>query len=168
MAQINVCTPRAQRPANIGERVKKRRKELDLSQARLALDAGIGKRTLQRIEAGELPSANTIWRLERGLRLAPGSLVPGWEIAASLHLGSIGARLRKRRQACGLSLKFVGEWIGISASSLSRFERGIPRIADFWDDSLDDRLPRILGFHNVEHFEEWLRGGCNDPPTSYG
>jgi transcriptional regulator with XRE-family HTH domain len=44
-------------------------------------------------------------------------------VAGTAHL--VGARLKQKRLAAGLKLKDVSSLTGISASSVSRFERGI-------------------------------------------
>lgn len=109
-----------------------------------------------------MPAADTVWRLERCLQLPPGSLVPGWNLVGSLHSGSVGARIRARRQACRISLRDLGKWIGMSASSLSRLERGVSRSMEAWD--LDRQLAWVLGFRSEDHLHEWLAGECEDPP----
>ena len=55
----------------IGERLVRRRLELNLTQAALAKEAGIGKRTLERVEAGATAQLTTIIRLFRVLGLLP-------------------------------------------------------------------------------------------------
>jgi len=57
--------------AEIGERIAGRRLELRLTQADLAKEAGIGKRTLERVEAGKTAQATTLIRLFRVLGLLP-------------------------------------------------------------------------------------------------
>jgi transcriptional regulator with XRE-family HTH domain len=162
MSQPNLRCPPGRRPSDIGERIKQQRQRLSISQAQLARDAGIGKRTIQRVEAGAMPAADTVWRLERCLQFEPGSLVPGWKLAGSLHSGSVGARIRERRQACGISLRVLSEWVGISASSLSRLERGVSRSMEEWD--LNRHVAWNLGFQSEDHLHEWLAGECKDPP----
>lgn len=53
----------------IGERIAGRRLELHLTQADLAKEAGIGKRTLERVEAGKTAQVTTLIRLFRVLDL---------------------------------------------------------------------------------------------------
>jgi len=55
----------------IGQRLARRRIELDLTQAALADQAGVGKRTLERVEAGATAQFSTIIRLFRALDLLP-------------------------------------------------------------------------------------------------
>jgi DNA-binding XRE family transcriptional regulator len=55
-------------PSALGQRVRLRRAELDLSQAALALKAGVGRRTIQRIEAdGEMPRPQTAHKIATAL-----------------------------------------------------------------------------------------------------
>jgi len=53
----------------LGERVAQRRLELNLTQAQVAHEAGIGKRTLERIEAGASTQLANFLRLLRALDL---------------------------------------------------------------------------------------------------
>jgi len=55
----------------IGQRLARRRIELDLTQAALARRAGVGKRTLERVEAGATAQFSTLIRLLRALDLMP-------------------------------------------------------------------------------------------------
>ena len=55
----------------IGERLVRRRLEFNLTQAALAKEAGVGKRTLERVEAGATAQLTTIIRLFRVLGLLP-------------------------------------------------------------------------------------------------
>lgn len=64
--------------AVIGERLQQRRIELGLTQAGLAEQAGVAKRTVERIEAGHSTQTQTLVRILRVLDLLPGidRLVP--------------------------------------------------------------------------------------------
>lgn len=57
--------------AEMGERIARRRLELQLTQAALAREAGVAKRTLERVEAGETAQLTTIVRIFRALDLLP-------------------------------------------------------------------------------------------------
>lgn len=168
MPHINLSSPRTARPASIGLRVRKARRDARLTQADLAKAAGIGRRTVQRVEGGELPAFDTVRRLEHALKLAPGSLVPGWDQAASLHKGYIGARLREQRQKLGITLVKLGSYVGASAAKLSRMERGIPRRAQVFDDLIDYKLFLHLGFRNEVEFSKWLAYDGPDFQPRYG
>ena len=58
--------------AAIGERLQQRRIELELTQAELAEQAGVAKRTVERIEAGHSTQTQTLIRILRVLDLLPG------------------------------------------------------------------------------------------------
>ncbi|MGB5306663.1 MAG: helix-turn-helix domain-containing protein [Gammaproteobacteria bacterium] len=58
--------------AEIGTRVARRRLDLQLTQADLAEQAGIAKRTVERIEAGASAQMSSIIRILRVLDLLPG------------------------------------------------------------------------------------------------
>jgi transcriptional regulator with XRE-family HTH domain len=58
--------------AEIGERVARRRLDLQLTQAAVAEQAGVAKRTLERIEAGASAQMSSIVRIFRVLDLLPG------------------------------------------------------------------------------------------------
>ncbi|MEW8027890.1 MAG: helix-turn-helix domain-containing protein [Candidatus Thiodiazotropha sp.] len=58
--------------AEIGQRILQRRLELQMTQAVLAEQAGIAKRTVERIEAGSSAQMSSMIRLLRVLGLLPG------------------------------------------------------------------------------------------------
>jgi len=64
--------------AELGKRLAARRIDLELTQANLARQAGIGKRTLERIEAGHASQTDSLIRVLRALDALPGleNLVP--------------------------------------------------------------------------------------------
>lgn len=57
--------------AEIGERIARRRLALQMTQSELAEQAGIGKRTLERVEAGLTAQISTIIRIFRVLGFLP-------------------------------------------------------------------------------------------------
>jgi len=87
----------------IGERITQRRIELDLSQAKLAEQAGIAKRTVERIEAGGSTQTISMIRVFRVLGLLSGldHLIP--DAAARprdllKHKGKVRQRASSRRR----------------------------------------------------------------------
>jgi transcriptional regulator with XRE-family HTH domain len=64
--------------AELGERLSTARLSRDLTQAQLALDAGVSKRTVERIEAGRSTQLTSFIRILRTLGLLDGleSLLP--------------------------------------------------------------------------------------------
>lgn len=89
--------------AEIGERITRRRIELDLSQAKLAEQAGIAKRTVERIEAGGSTQTISMIRVFRVLGLLSGldHVIP--DAAARprdllKHKGKVRQRASSRRR----------------------------------------------------------------------
>lgn len=85
----------------LGRRLARRRIAMRLSQADLAGQAGVGKRTVERIEAGESAQATTLVRLFRVLDLLASldQLVPTEStrpMALLHHHGKMPKRVRKR------------------------------------------------------------------------
>jgi transcriptional regulator with XRE-family HTH domain len=121
----NLMTPRSRAPEQIGDRLRAWRLEQNLSQSDLAAIAGVSCKTVQRIERGAVPSADTVLRIECALDLPEGSIAPGWDLPPCPAETDYGSRVRARRRALGLSLCDVAGMIKSSTSTLSRFERGI-------------------------------------------
>lgn len=57
--------------AELGKRFARERLDLGITQADLAFEAGISKRTLERIEAGKAVQFTSVIRVLRALRLVP-------------------------------------------------------------------------------------------------
>lgn len=90
--------------AEIGSRIARRRIELQLTQADLAEQAGIGKRTLERIEAGGSAQMSKIIRIFRALDLVAGLEgmipdVPPRPMELLKHKGKVRQRASKPRDA---------------------------------------------------------------------
>lgn len=67
----------------------------------------------------------------------------------------IGARIKERREALGLSLADVGAEIGVASSTIHRYERGAFK---------DIKLPVIGAIASVLHVNpQWLIGNTDDP-----
>jgi len=100
--------------SELGKRTARRRIAMRLSQADLAEQAGVGKRTVERIEAGESAQATTLVRLFRVLDLLPAldALLPA-ESARPMELlrngGKVPRRVRKQG-AAGRDNTEVSEW----------------------------------------------------------
>lgn len=82
----------------LGRRLRDARLERNLSQAELAGSAGIGRVTLQRMEAGESPSLINLVRVLRALDLLDGldQLLPE---AAPSPIDEVKRRGQRRRRA---------------------------------------------------------------------
>jgi len=92
--------------AEIGERITGRRLELHLTQAELAREAGVAKRTLERVEAGASAQLTTIIRIFRVLDLLPvlDQLIPQAKpgpIEVISRKGSVRRRASSKRSKAG-------------------------------------------------------------------
>ena len=119
----------------LGPKLKRMRRTSDdhggKSQERFAKIIGIRRETLSRIENGrELPSPNTMAALMQELNFDWGDIaVKGRSskparIESPENLGILGQALRIGRKKEKITLEELSERTGISASQLSRMERG--------------------------------------------
>lgn len=88
----------------LGRRLAQRRITMRLSQAELAEAAGVGKRTVERIESGESAQATTLIRIFRVLDLVPAldaliPIEPTRPMALLRHAGKMPRRVRKREDS---------------------------------------------------------------------
>ncbi|MDT8438611.1 MAG: helix-turn-helix transcriptional regulator [Wenzhouxiangellaceae bacterium] len=97
--------------ARLGERLAQRRIAMRLSQAELAEKAGIGKRTVERIEAGESAQAITLIRLFRVLELLPAldAMIPA-ESARPMELLRHGGKMPRRVRKTEKPTPEAGDW----------------------------------------------------------
>jgi transcriptional regulator with XRE-family HTH domain len=86
--------------SELGGRLVQRRLELQLTQERLAEQAGVSKRTVERIEAGATAQMSTLIRLLRGLELLDRleTLVP---VAESRPMDLVRLKGKARKRASG-------------------------------------------------------------------
>ena len=87
--------------AELGRRLAQRRLAFRLTQAELAERAGVGKRTVERVEAGESAQMITLVRLLRVLELMPAldAMIPAETVRPMALLkqgGKLPQRVRKR------------------------------------------------------------------------
>lgn len=154
-------------PGDFGETLAARRTELGWSQARLARRTGLRRETIVRLERGRRsPNADTVFRLQAALNLEPGDLVPAWPEWSPIGLPTYGARTRQRRRELGLSLETVAAAIGVSAASLSRFERELGADRAFaggrdgspiGDTTREEALAAILKFENAVEYRRFCQ-----------
>lgn len=90
--------------AEIGRRIARRRVELDLTQAELAEQAGISKRTVERLENGASIQMSTMIRVFRALKMLDGleRLIPE---TGPRPLELLKARGKQRRRASSKNRK---------------------------------------------------------------
>lgn len=95
----------------IGRRLARRRIGKDLSQADLAKEAGVGKRTVERVEAGESAQLTTLIRIMRvlGLLESLDAAIP--PIGPSpMDLLKLKGKERQRASAAGHRSERGSEW----------------------------------------------------------
>ena len=97
--------------AEIGARIARRRVDLQMTQAAAAEQAGIAKRTLERMEAGQTSQLTTLIRVLRVLDAAPGleSLIPETE-PSPMDLLKRKGRVRKRASGRGTAKPTDKAW----------------------------------------------------------
>lgn len=110
MKIVNVLTDEAIL-VEIGERLVRRRLELNLTQAALAKEAGVGKRTLERVEAGATAQLTTIIRLFRVLDLLPklDQMLPESK-PTPIEVMTRKGKVRKRASSSGRAPKTEASW----------------------------------------------------------
>ena len=105
MKIVNVLTDEAILD-ELGARIARRRLEIHLTQAELAKEAGVAKRTLERVEAGQTAQLTTIIRIFRVLDLLPklDQILPESE-PRPIEVMTRKGKVRKRASSQGRSLK---------------------------------------------------------------
>lgn len=95
----------------LGRRLAQHRIEMNLTQADLARQAGVGKRTLERLEAGETTQTRTLFRILRELDLLSRLevLLPEPKVRPR-HVAKEGGRLPQRATKTKPSQDATGEW----------------------------------------------------------
>lgn len=119
---------RRELPSDLGARIRAAR--CARSRAAFAGDAGIAARTLARIERGQQrPTPTTLGRIAVVMGRSLEELAPAWgrDEEERVRSGEIapGVAVRHFRSKASLTLVELGRASGISASLLSRFERGL-------------------------------------------
>ena len=97
--------------AELGERVTRRRLDLQLTQADVAEQAGVSKRTLERIESGASAQLASMIRIFRALDLLPGldRMLPE-SAPGPMDLLQRKGKVRQRASARGRSKQSGEPW----------------------------------------------------------
>jgi len=97
--------------AELGQRLARHRLAQDLTQAQLAKQAGLSKRTVERIEAGESAQLASLIRVLRVLRLLPAldSSIPA-PPASPIELLRNQGRPRKRARSDSRTPTKAADW----------------------------------------------------------
>ncbi|WP_082835510.1 MULTISPECIES: helix-turn-helix transcriptional regulator [unclassified Erythrobacter] len=151
--------------AEVAKRLKAIRQSKRMTRRELASEAGIARKTLARHEQGrQRPSEPALRRLATTLGVQISDLAPGWKdddlnrLTTGTEHPGIGLRLLRKER--GVSLEAAAQAAGVTAGTLSRFERGMHasrKLARRVDGPIDDRLvltsdalARLLGFEDAE------------------
>ncbi|MEA3413796.1 MAG: helix-turn-helix domain-containing protein [Pseudomonadota bacterium] len=97
--------------SEIGKRVARRRLDLSVTQAEVAEQAGVSKRTVERIEAGASAQMSSLIRVFRVLDLLPGldRMVPEAG-PRPMELLRLKGKVRQRASSRGRSDRSENEW----------------------------------------------------------
>lgn len=155
---------------SVGQRIKQRRIELNLTQSYIQMKTGISSGNLSEIENGNrTPSMATLYRLSDILAcsidwIVKGAYEPEHVMSDDMaetdinnlitekgfDMEAVGARIKKYRKLLGLSQTDVYEKCGITSGALSRIEHG-------------KTVPSILIFYNLSEIlncdMKWLLTG---------
>jgi len=151
------CLGRRSLP-DLCRRLREARRSGRLTQSELARRAGISWRTVARIEAGTVPSAVTLRRLERAL----GAIV--LTLPDADRARTRGGALREMRLRCGRSIREVAWGSGISYWTLRRAEGDLHVPRGGWDNFFEDvMLAQALCYPDeramLADMERWMDGG---------
>lgn len=105
------------------ERLRRERKQRQLSAAALSRAAGVGTNTVSQIEAGQrLPRLPVVERIANALKISAGYLAYGqqdeWEPIAELRCKGLSGRLIEAQATLGLSLRAVDRRAGTTAGTI--------------------------------------------------
>lgn len=159
--------------------IKKNRKALGLSQAKLAAELGAGSSTVNAWEHGEkVPSAQMWPRVAaffqgRGLEVPPmpDDLPNGRQRFKRDRMGTDHGKLREKRLATGLSVAALAAALGLNRHTVTDWESGksvpsqktIAALAEFYKCSSEELgFPRIKNSLTVEERNAILLGYLED------
>ncbi len=160
----NRLFPRSAVPKDVGRRIRAARQEREWTQQRLAERAGVERRTIMRLEKDRhVPSSPLIHALERVLGFGERGLVAGWTEPARPHeVGAWGPRARLARRFVGLTLATLAKAAGVSAATISRFEREMGDTPLILQDAErghvgNAQYAAALGFNGTQMMTDFLR-----------
>ena len=149
----------------VAERVRGARIGRRLTQAELADLTGLRCETIYRLERGRGAHTDTLARIATALSLPNEHFMEAIDYSSSLFGHPRRTPLRARRRELGLTLEHCAAAAGVSATTLSRFERGnehypsiceVGRFGRAWAIH-NDGLAHALSFADAEELTEfWL------------
>ena len=153
----------------IGEKIKKLRKQLDMSVDELAITLGKNRATVYRYEKGDIENLplDMLEPLANALKTTPAYLM-GWDNKPSKNTATIGELLKMMRTQRNLTIGEYSKEIGISPDDLRKYESGekyiplevIRTIAEYYRISMESVMvgnPEINKEGNIrlERFKVW-------------
>lgn len=117
---------------NFGERLKQRRKEVEISVEDLAKYIGKNRATIYRYEKGDIENIpiDLLNPLAEALQTTPQYLM-GWEQStnrSTKHGITFGDAIRRLRMANRMNLEETSEELGITTNELQMYESGVVQI----------------------------------------
>ena len=156
---------------NVGERIRERRKELNISVDELATRLNKNRTTVYRYEKGDIENLpiDVLDPLAKALETTPAYLM-GWDNKPNKDAVTIGELLRMMRTRRNMTIKEYSQEIGISADDLSKYESGekcipisvINTIAEYYRLSMESftkgvKDPRDKNNIRLKRFKVWAK-----------
>ena len=135
-------------PLFVAKAVSQARVAAGLTQRQLAGLSGLRRETIYRVELGRGSHADTLARIAAALGIPHERLMQTGDYSAKLLDHPRRTPLRDLRLARGLTLRDCAAAAGVSATTVSRLERGnehYPSICDV------KRMGRAWGIHNEDY-----------------
>lgn len=108
----------------IGDRIKWKRLQLGWSQVELAKAAGISQQLVTRLETGKQIETTKARPIARAFGMTTDELLGDEELPLSNHRERLGALIRQKRNALGMTQSNVADWIGVTKGAVSHWEQG--------------------------------------------
>lgn len=113
---------------NIGEKIKLLRQSKNMTLADLGEKVGVGKSTIRKWEEGIISNMgqDKLSKIAIALNVTPSYLI-GWErnpTTDNEYNKEIGRRIRYARKEVDMTMKELGEKVGLSEGNIQRYEAG--------------------------------------------
>lgn len=156
---------------NVGERIRERRKELNISVDELAKRLNKNRTTVYRYEKGDIENLpiDVLDPLAKALETTPAYLM-GWDIEKNNDAATVGELLKMMRIQRNMTVEEFSKEIGISEEDLYMYEAGekymslsvINTIAEYYRLSMESftkETRKLSGENNVRltRFKVWVK-----------
>lgn len=160
---------------NIGERIKERRKELNMSVDELANRLNKNRTTVYRYEKGDIENLpiDILEPLAKALETTPAYLM-GWDSKSNKETVTVGELLKLMRIQRNMTIEEYSKEIGVSADDLRMYESGekyiplsvIHTIAEYYRISMESIRVGNPGTNKegnirLERFKTWAENFGN-------